>query len=124
MGKIVKARNWKKFKEDIFPLITKEYSVKEFPPPKSYFKVYDTYFGDLQIYPKSNKVLICKDSEWINQGMEWLLDSVINNQSMHQDNTVTLTKVALKKIIQNICDDYLIRNIDIEESLQKHINSL
>ena len=41
------------------------------------YTIYNTPFGDLDFYPKANKVLIRKDNKWIKPGLNWIYKNLL-----------------------------------------------
>ena len=63
------------FKSKYLDLIALEYDV-EYMERTERYTIYNTEFGDLDFYPKANKLLIRKQNKWIKPGLNWLLNKL------------------------------------------------
>lgn len=66
----------KKFIQHHLDLIALNYDVEYYEPMERY-TIYNTHFGDLDFYPKANKVLIRKQNKWIKPGLNWIYNNLI-----------------------------------------------
>ena len=69
---------FEKFQEEIMPKIT-ELKIGNYEEDLYRVKLY-LIDGVCFFYPKSDKVLICRDNKWISNGANWIKKNVINNQ--------------------------------------------
>lgn len=64
-----------KFKSEYLDRISLQYDV-EYLESMERYTIYNTPFGDLDFYPKSNKLLIRKDNEWKKPGLNWIMKNL------------------------------------------------
>jgi len=50
------------------------YPIKE--KKQGFYRIKTKQYGDLDIYPKANKVMFHNSGKWINDGMNWLCNNL------------------------------------------------
>jgi hypothetical protein len=75
----VRKERYENFVSNHLDLIAFKFDVEYYKHSHRY-TIYNTKFGDLDYYPKANKVLIRKENKWIKPGLNWLYKNLeINN---------------------------------------------
>jgi hypothetical protein len=76
--KVLREERSERFENYKDKLLQAGYNLIEFEA-QGKFTIEPTEFGIIDYYPKSNKILIRKESKWINGGLRWIIKSLLNN---------------------------------------------
>lgn len=71
----VRTERDERFKSEYLDRVGLQYDVRYLERMERY-TIFNTPFGDLDFYPKANKVLIRKDNKWIKPGLNWIMKNL------------------------------------------------
>lgn len=77
-AKANRDRRYKKFSDDIILKLHKSGDVISIETTEFSYIIESKKYGKLCVYPKANKILICKINKWVKGAVSWLYSNIIN----------------------------------------------
>lgn len=62
----------KYFKKNYLDLFALSYDIGLTDKSKFLYTIFNTEFGDIEFYPKGNKLFFCQSETWKENGLNWL----------------------------------------------------
>lgn len=73
-SKVARLKRMVRFKREVLPALD-AYGVKAFNS-STMFKFFDDRWGEIDVYPMADKLLVIEDHEWVRGARKWIIKNI------------------------------------------------